>query len=163
MEIIQYTTQWVKGEVTQGRIAVGLAILSFIGFLYFTNFQQSFFKGMILPIILIQLVLIGYGGFQIVKRPKHIDKVIQEAKSEPIETIKNELKKAQKDDKTYTKLIPTWGILFVISLILFFVLKNDFWRGMSLGFVIWFCVAFIFDTFLHQRLKIYLKALEKLA
>lgn len=162
MEIIQHTTQWVKGEVMQGRIAVVLAIISFIAFLYFANFQQSFFKGMILPIVLIQMVLLGYGGFQLVKRPPHRDKVILEAQIQPNELLKKELLKAQNDDKVYSILIPIWAILFFVSLILFFVLKNDFWRGMSVGFIIWFLVAFIFDNFLHQRLKVYLSSLEQL-
>jgi hypothetical protein len=162
MEIIQYTTQWVKGEVIQGGIAVGLAIVSIISFFYFTDFQQSFYKGMILPIVLIQLVLLGYGGFQMTMRPKHIEKVSIGIQNQPIETLKNEIEKAKKDDKAYSRLKPIWAALFVLSLILFFVLKNDFWRGMSFGFVIWFCVAFIFDTFLHQRLKVYLSSLEQL-
>jgi hypothetical protein len=162
MEIIQYTTQWVKGEVIQGRIAVALAIISFIAFLYFANFQQSFYKGMILPIVFIQMVLLGYGGFQIVKRPSHIEKVAQEMQIQPGETLKKELLKAQNDDKVYSILIPIWAILFLVSLILFLVLKNDFWRGMSFGFIIWFLVAFIFDNFLHQRLKVYLSSLEQL-
>jgi len=163
MEIIKYTTQWVKGEVIHGKIAVALAIISFIAFLYFANFQQSFYKGMILPIVFIQMVLLGYGSFQIVKRPSHINKVAQEIKIQPAETLKKELLKAQNDNKVYSILKPIWAVLFVVSIALFFVLKNDFWQGMSFGFIIWFLVAFIFDTFLHQRLKAYLSSLELFA
>ena len=117
---------------------------------------------MILPFVLLQLVLLGYGGFQMMMRPKHIEKVSIGMQNQPKETLKNEKEKAQNDDKVYAKLKPIWAVLFVVSLVLFFVLKNDFWRGMSFGFMIWFSVAFIFDTFLHQRLKIYLSSLEQL-
>lgn len=163
MELIQHTTLWVKGEVTQGRIGVGLAVLSIFLFFYFASFQQTFYKGMIFPIVLIQLVLLGYGGFQLVKRPSHIDKVAQGVQLQPDETLKKELLKSQNDDRVYSKLIPTWAALLGVSLILFFVLKSDFWRGMSFGFVIWFSVAFVFDNFLHQRLRVYLFSLEQLA
>lgn len=162
MEIIQHTTQWVKGEVLQGRLVFGLGILSVIAFLYFANLQQSFYKGMIVPFILLQLVLLGYGGFQITMRPKHIEKVAQGMQSQPIETRQNEIEKAQNDDKVYSKLKPIWAVLFVVSLILFIVIKIEFWKGMSLGFMIWFIAAFVFDTFLHQRLKIYLTALQQI-
>lgn len=162
MEIIQYTTQWVKGEVTQGKIMATIGILTIIAFLYFANFQQSFYKGMILPFVLLQLVLLGYGSFQIFKRPQYIEKVRQEMQTQPAETIQKELQKAQNDSKVYAKLKPSWAILFVVSLVLFFVFTNEFWRGMSFGFVIWFGAAFVFDTFLHQRLNVYLSSLEKL-
>jgi hypothetical protein len=161
MDFIHHTIQWVKGEVLQGRIMLGIGILSIVGFLYFANFQQSFYKGMILPFVLLLLVLLGYGGFQVFMRPKHIEKVQQEIQINPENAHKIEFEKAQKDDKAYARLKPIWAVLFIVSLVLFFVLKNEFGKGMSFGFVIWFLVAFIFDSFLHHRLKIYLTALQQ--
>lgn len=162
MELINHTTQWVKGEVLQGRIGFSIGVLIAIAFLYFANFQQSFSKGMILPFIILQAILLGYSGFQMAMRPKHIEKVSQEIQANPKNAVQMEIEKSKKDDKVYSMIKILWAVLFVVSLLLFFVLKNDFGKGMSLGFVIFFVIAFIFDSLLHFRLKMYLSALLQL-
>lgn len=163
MHPITATTQWVKGEVLQGRIMFGLAILMIFSFFYFTDIQESFYRGMAWPFALLMLFLLGYGGFQMTMRPKHIEKVAQEVHSNPKVALKTELDKAQKDDLIYSRLKVIWVVLFFVSAILYFVMKLDFWKGMSLGFAGFFLAAFIIDTFLHHRLKTYLEALQKLA
>ena len=162
MDIIKHTTQWVNGEVLQGRIGLGIGIVIAISFFYFANFQHSFYKGMIVPFILLQLVLLGYSSFQMVMRPKHIEKVEQYLTVSREKAIHAEFEKSQKEDKVYSKLRLVWAGLFVVSLILFFLVANDYFKGMSFGFVVFFIVAYTFDTLLHLRLKTYLSALQNL-
>jgi len=162
MDIIKHTSQWVNGEVLQGRIGLGTGIVIAILFFYFANFQQSFYKGMIVPFILLQMVLLGYSSLQMVMRPKHIGKVEQYLTVSREKAKQAEFEKSQKDDKVYSKLRLVWVGLFVVSLILFFLLVNDYFKGMSLGFAVFFIVAYTFDTLLHLRLKTYLSALQNL-
>jgi hypothetical protein len=162
MDIITHVTQWVNGEVLQGKITIGLSILFTIAFLYFSDLQQSFYKGLAIPIILFQLVLLGYGAYQVTQRPTHIEKVSQGLRTQPQETLKAELTKAQKDDKTYSMVKIVWIAMVIILGALFFVINSDFWKGSSLGFALFFIGMFIFDGFLHQRLKTYLLAIESI-
>jgi len=162
MDLIKQTTHWVNGEIIQGRIGFAVGILIAISFLYFANFQQPFYKGMILPFVILQLVLLGYGSFQMVMRPKHIGKVEQGLTVSREKALRAEFEKSQKDDKVYSTLRLIWAGLFAVSLILFFMVVNDFFKGMSLGFVVFFIVAYIFDTVLHLRLKTYLSAMHNL-
>ncbi len=162
MNLIEHTTQWVKGEVLQGRIGFSLSILALICFLYFVNLQETFYKGIVLPFSLLLLVIMGYSSFQMIMRPKHIEKVQQELIINPEKAVQTELIKVQKDDAFFSKLKMVWAVLFVVSGILFFSLNNEFWKGVSLGFVGLFLVAYIFDSFLHHRLQTYLFALQKL-
>lgn len=160
MDIITQVTQWVNGEVLQGKITITLSILLSIAVVYFLNFQQSFHKGLIIPIALYLLVLLGYGLFQVTQRPAHIETVRQGMDMHPQKTITAELEKAQKDNKAYATVKVVWVVLIVIFGILFFMLKNDFWKGITLGSMLFFVGMFIFDSFLHQRLKPYLSALH---
>lgn len=162
MHIVYHATQWVKGEVMQGRIMFGLGILSLIAFFYFANLHQAFYKGMIVPVLLLQIILLGYGGFQLFKRPSYIEKVIIENHLNPSNAHINELEKAKKDDKIYGILKPIWALLFLVSMLLFVIFKGDFAIGMSFGFALWFVTAFICDWFLHHRLKTFLVALQQL-
>ena len=161
MDIINHTSQWVEGEVIQGRIMLGAGILAIIALFYFIDFQQLFYKGMILPFILLQLVLLGYGGFQIYMRPEHFKEIQQSIKINSQNALKAEIEKVQNDDKVYSWLRTLWAALFIVSLFLFLFFKNDFAREMSFGFAIWFLAAFICDSFLHHRLKCYLSQLQQ--
>ncbi|MCC5916480.1 MAG: hypothetical protein JJU02_04045 [Cryomorphaceae bacterium] len=160
MDIITHTTQWVNGEVLQGKITIALSILFAITLFYFLNFQQSFQKGLMIPISLYILVLLGYALYQVTQRPAHIETVRQGMQINPKETITAELKKAQKDNKAYSTVKVVWVAMIVIFGILCFVIKNDFWKGIAIGSILFFVGMFIFDGFLHQRLKPYLSALE---
>jgi hypothetical protein len=162
MDLLKHTIKWVNGEVLHGSIGLGIGILIAIAFLYSANFQQSFYKGMILPFVLVQFLLLGYGSFQILMRPKHSAKVEQSLSENPQMALKAELKKSLKDDSVYSKIRFFWAVLFVLSVILFFALANDFFKGMSLGFAVFFIVAYTFDTLLHLRLKTYLSALQNI-
>jgi len=162
MDLIKHTAQWVNGEVLQGKIGLGTGIVIAILFFYFANFQHSFYKGMIVPFILLQMVLLGYSSFQMAMRPKHIGKVEQYLTVSREKAKQAEFEKSQKDDKVYSKLRLVWVGLFVVSLILFFLLVNDYFKGMSLGFAVFFIVAYTYDTLLHLRLKTYLSALQNL-
>lgn len=162
MHTVHHVTQWVKGEVMQGRIMFSLGILSLIAFFYIANLHHAFFKGLIVPVLLLQIILLGYGGFQLFKRPSYIEKVRIENQLNPSNAHRIELEKAQKDDKIYGILKPIWALLFVVSMVLFVVLKEDFAKGMSIGFALWFVTAFVCDWFLHHRLKTFLAALQQL-
>jgi len=162
MDLIKHTISWVNGEVLQGKIGLVIGILIAVAFLYFVNFQQSFYKGMILPFVILQFILLGYSSFQILMRPKHIAKVEQSLTENPQMALKTELEKSLKDDSVYSKIRVFWAVLLVIAVILFFVLASDFYKGMSIGFVVFFIVAYTFDTLLHLRLKTYLLALQSI-
>ena len=162
VELLTHTTEWVNGEVLQGKITIGLSVMFTIAFLYFFNLQQSFFKGLIIPFVLFQLVLLGYGAFQVTQRPKHIQSVSQSMETQPQKTLYDALTKAQKDDKTYSTAKIVWVVMMIVLGVLFFIFKNDFWKGISLGFALFFIGMLIFDGFLHHRLKTYLSALESI-
>ena len=113
MDLIKHTAQWVNGEVLQGKIGLCTGIIIAISFFYFANFQYSFYKGMIIPFILLQVVLLGYSSFQMVMRPKHIEKVEQYFTVSREKAIHAEFEKSQKEDKVYSKLRLVWAGLFV--------------------------------------------------
>lgn len=160
MDVITHTAQWVNGEVLQGKITIALSIILALALFYFLNFQQSFHKGLMIPVSLYLLVLLGYGMFQVMQRPAHIEIVKQGMQSNPQGTITSELEKAQKDYKAYSTVKVVWVVMIVLLGLLLFVIKNDFWKGISIGFIIFFIGMFVFDSFLHHRLKPYLSALE---
>lgn len=162
MDLIEHTAIWVKGEVLQGRIMIvtGMA-LCLAGAAIFTS-DNTVLKGTLPPLILVILALCGYGGYQVISRPAHTGKLTEPYRSNPHQTIKNAYTKAQNDDKTYSLLKKVWITLALLSAASFFFFSSEYVNGLSLGFAGFFLGGLVIDSFLHQRLTVYMKALENL-
>jgi len=75
--------------------------------------------------------------------------------------VQSELKKALTGNKNYTTFKPIWAILIVVSVGLFFFFTKEYYKGLSLGLMILFIVFVIIDSLLHNRLKLYLNAIQE--
>lgn len=163
MNLIDFTTTWVKAEVLQGRIMLIIGVLVLVAAIAIFRSEHTLLRGMLIPIGLIVLILLGYGGFQVTSRPSHIDKVSQLYNEAPEKALEQELTKAQNDDKTYKTLKKVWVVLIVISALLFLVFSSLYLKGLSIGLIALFLTGLMLDSTLHYRLQIYLEQLEKLS
>jgi len=162
MELIKHTIQWVNGEVLQGKTMLVLGVIvGFAAFFVIRN-NNEILKGMLIPLGLITLILIGYGTMQVIVRPKHIPKVEEMYKSNPKQALETELGKAIKDDKTYSMVPYFWFTGIAIAGFIFFFTSQYYYKGLSIGLIGLFLTMLILDSTLQHRLVIYLKALKEL-
>lgn len=163
MNLLDHTTTWVRGEVYQGKIMIILGIVVLICFIALFKGNSDLLRGMTIPVGLVLLILFGYGGFQIIGRPPHINKVSELLEKSPEKVIEQEYTKAQKDNKTYSMLKKVWVSLIVVSALSYLVFSSNYLHGLSIGCVGLFFTTLLVDSILHQRLITYMRALEKLA
>jgi len=161
MNLLSNTKAWVNGEVLQGKIMVAIGILVLIAFIAVMRSQQPFLKGMLIPMGLLLVVTLGYGGFQIFGRPAHLMKVEQVYQDDPKNAQSMEYKKAVKDDKAYTTAKKVWPFLIVFSALCCYILVSPYLKGLSAGLIGLFLTTLIVDTILHHRLLVYLEYLSK--
>jgi len=162
MELIQYTSEWVKGEVNQGKIMLILGVvLLIISFFIFKN-TNEILRGMLIPFGLILLMFFGYGGYQIFSSPNKLTKVTESYKENAKDTIQNEYEYAQKGDKTFSLLKPIWALLIVAAVALYFIVSKDYFKGLAIGLIALFLTILIVDSILHYRLKTYLKGITEI-
>lgn len=162
MDFLQQLEIWAKGDALQGKLMLAIGILLSLAFIFILNGNNPLVKGMLIPLSLLILINIGYGGFLAFSRPKHIISTSKNYASNTTDTFKQELVKAKTDDKNYSTLKPIWAVLFVLSIVLYFIFTKAYYQGLSLGFMLLFLGFFLLDTFLHQRLKPYLNTLQEL-
>ncbi len=162
MELIQYTSEWVKGEVNQGKIMLILGVVLLIVIVFIFKNNNEILRGMLIPFGLILLIFLGYGGFQTFSRPNHLTKVTKSYKENTINTIQKEYEYAEKGDKSYTQLKPIWAILIVVSVALYFILSKDYFKGLAMGLMLLFLTTLILDSIMHNRLKTYLKGITEI-
>jgi ascorbate-specific PTS system EIIC-type component UlaA len=162
MELIKHTSNWVSGEVFQGKIMLVLGVIICVGALFILRNNNEILKGMLIPMALIILILIGYGSMQVIVRPKHVDIVSETHKNNPIQALEAELNKANKDDKSYSMAPYFWFVGIAIAAIVFFLSSQYYYKGLGLGLIGLFLTMLILDATLHHRLVIYLRALKTL-
>ena len=162
MELIKYTSDWVKGEIFQGKIMLGIGILLLIGSIAILKNNHEIFRGTLIPLGLILIIFFGYGSYQTFGRQSYMTKVAAVYKESPKKAIKQEYEQAIKDGKTFKLLKTTWAILIVISVIVYFIVSKDYFKGFAIGLIGLFLTALIVDSTLHYRLEIYLKGITEI-
>ena len=162
MELIKYTSEWVRGEVFQGKIMLVLGCLLFIAGISIFRSNNELMRGMLIPVGLIVFMLIGYGSMQTIVRPKHIQIVSKMSNGNSKLAIEKEHSKAIKDGNTYRILKVVWSICIVVAVILYFFFSQHYYKGLGIGLIGLFLSMLILDSVLHYRLGVYIKRLEEL-
>jgi hypothetical protein len=162
MELLDYTSNWVKGEVTQGRIMVFIAALVIVAAFAIFKSNHEILKGTLIPLTLVIVAIGGYGSFQIFGRPGHVQKVETIYNESPEKAIGAEYEKGLKDRKIYTMIKKVWAGIIILGGILFFVFSSHYFKGLSIGISILGIAGMLLDSTLHYRLETYITNLETL-
>jgi hypothetical protein len=157
----QYLQAWVVGETLQGRIMLIAGILLSIGAVLIFKSANPLLRGALIPLILLVAMNLGYGAV-LVARPTTSHSRADAYQIEPHQAMERELRKARRDEKYYASARPAWVVLTALSVMLFFVFKDNYFRGLSLGLTAMFFGALLIDSFLHVRLLVYIEALQHL-
>ena len=161
MEFIEYTNIWVKSEVTQARIMIGLGLLLLFVFYSIFRSQNELLKGALIPLGLLFGVLIGYGSYILYSRPVHAKESIALYQKSTFEAIEKEKVKHINDNKTGKTLIKyVYPILMIISVIALFILESQYYKGMAIGFLLLFISTYIIDSGFVSRSDAFLAFLN---
>lgn len=161
MDFLQQLQNFTKGDMQQGKWMIGLAVVILLplAFLLFKN-SLSLQKGMSIPFFLLFIINVGYGGYVLYSKPKHLAETEQQFQANPPQTLDSELQKVKADDKSYSILKYVWGACAVIFIAIYFIISKDYYKGLSLGFAGLFFGFLLIDSFFHQRLKLYSEILQ---
>lgn len=162
MDFIQQLQTWTKGEIAQGQVMVGIGTLLIPVILLIIRSNHVLLKGMLIPLGLLLLMNLGYGGFLILTRPGKMQQTTAQFHQNPSQMLEKELAKVNGDSRVFATLKPTWAILVIVATLLYFILTRDYYKGLSLGLIGMFWTLLTLDTFFHSRLKIYLNAIQEL-
>jgi hypothetical protein len=162
MNFTEQLAIWAKGDAIQGKIMLGLGLFLLLGLIFMVKSDNALLKGMLIPLTLLTFINLGYGSFLSFSRPNHLKQTQEQYKVNPSEVITQELTKAKRDNKNYAVIKPIEIILLIVSALLYFAFSKEYYRGLSMGLMVFFVGTLLLDTLLHQRLKPYLTTLESL-
>jgi len=141
MTFIQYATAWSKSEVTQGQIMVGIGVLVLVALVGILRSENELLRGSVIPLTLIVIAGIGYGGYVIYSRPAHVKTSIAAYKNSKEEAVKLEIQKHITDNnagKSLLKYVYPTGLILAALALLFvpggYYLCECGWRYLRLAF-----------------------------
>ncbi len=162
MTFIEHANTWVKNEVLQGRIMVGIGVLVLWTFIVIVKSQNEFFRGSLIPLGLLLFVLLGYGSYILYSRPAHVKESIELYQKSEKEAVAQEEIKHINDNKAGKTLMKIYPILAIISLATLFFGFAPYYKGMALGFSLLFISFYIVDNGFVSRSDLFLAFLATL-
>jgi len=163
MDFITYTNSWVKSEVTQGRIMIGVGVLLLFALYGIFRSENELLKGTVIPLGLLLAVLIGYGGYILYSRPAHAKESIAQYQKEQTIAIEQERTKHINDNKAGKTLMRfVYPLLMIVSALALFILPSPYYKGMAVGFVLLFVSTYIIDYGFVSRSDAFLSFLDTL-
>ena len=153
MEFTDYTNDWAKSEVLQGRIMMAIGIFLSIVFVAILRSDNVLLKGSMIPLSLLLAILLGYGSYMLYSRPAHAKEIIKLHQKSPDEAIKKEMAKHINDNKTGKVLMRVYPLLMLVSIGGLIFVSSPHYKGMAVGFALLFIAMFLIDNGFLSRLK----------
>jgi len=158
--MIEYTTNWVNGEVKQGWIMLVIGILlAIVAFTFWKN-SDILLRGTLIPISLATLICVGYGSNLIWGRPAKLASLKTEYGNDSAQTIQQEQARLIKEGGTYKITIMIWIALLIGSILAYLFVGNEFYKGIGVGLMIFSFTALMTDIFLSKRAGTYLEQIS---
>lgn len=162
MDLLKHTISWVQGDIMQARVMLIIGLLLLIAYVFIWKSSDAMLRGMIIPLSLVLLLLIGAGLAFPSARKKQLQKVELSIKENPDQAIKLEKERILKDKNAYLKFFIVWSIIITAGIVLFFLTQSPYSKGLALGILFFALSAFMVDGFLQQRSANYFKQIELL-
>ena len=161
MDFIEYTNAWVRSEVIQGRIMIGVGLLLLFVFFSIFRSQNELLKGILIPLGLLLLILIGYGSYILYSRPAHARKSISLYEKSREKAIEKEKVKHVNDNKAGKALLRyVYPTLMMLSALVLLFIPSPYYQGMAVGFVLLFASTYIIDYGFVSRSDAFLSFLD---
>lgn len=161
MELLKHTRYWVRGELLQGKVMISLGIAMLIIVLSCIRSQNELFKGMLIPLGVLIITNIAYGGYLSYSRTVHKTQIENEYFIAPQKTIESEIIKLEKDDESYQLMLSIYPILIIQAIMAVFFISTSYYKGLAMGCTLLFLTAYFIDSFLQYRLLAYLELLKR--
>lgn len=166
MNLIDYTINWIKGELFEAKLIVAFGVLTIIaGFLFWKIGTTAHAKALFIPLIVVGAIYSAIGGGMLYSNPKRMIELPQSYQQNKAEFAKSE--KNRVDDFQYgykiSKIVAT--VFFALTLIIFWTTKNSTWMGIGIALSYFAIAGLVVDYFSQERADIYyneiLKEIEK--
>lgn len=162
MTLLESATEWVNGEVTQGKVMLAAGILLLVAGYFLWQQGGSVSRGILIPLIVTVLVFFGYGGWLVGGRPAQLKDIEHRFEVDQAATIAAEQTRASGEVASYKQFKWAWVTILVVAVVGVVVISQPFFYGIALGLLLLGTSALTVDTYLSGRIGVYLEQIVSL-
>lgn len=156
MNLIDYTINWIKGELFEAKLIVTFGIFTILaGFMFWKIGTTPNAKALFIPLVVVGLIYSVIGGGMLYSNPKRMAELPQSYQRDKAEFAKLEKKRVEDFQYGYkiSKIVAT--IFFALTLIIFWTSKKPTWMGIGLALAYFALAGLVVDYFSQERADIY--------
>ncbi|MFD2581170.1 hypothetical protein ACFSR6_01620 [Pedobacter vanadiisoli] len=162
MNLLDYTTNWIKGELLEAKLILSFGFLTILtAFLFWKIGATPHAKALIIPLLFAGVIYSMIGGAMLYSNAKRMVELPEGFQKDKLEFAKSEKKRV--DDFQYgykiSKVVAT--VFFLFTLAIFWSTKNPTWMGIGIGLAYFALAGLIVDYFSQERADIYYDAILK--
>lgn len=158
MEFINYTNQWIKGEIFEAKLIIAFSfatILIALLFYYLGTTQNA--KALLFPFIIVGIFFFSIGAGMLYSNSKRPTEFFQAYKSNEIEFVKSEKNRVEKFVSWYP--ITRWVMagLGLLGVVIFIFWQTPIGRAIGIALILTMLTTYIIDHFSEERAHNYYK------
>ncbi len=160
MNLIDYTTNWVKGELFEAKLIFAFGLVTILtGFLFWKIGTTPNAKALFIPFILVGSIYAAIGGEMMYSNTKRMIELPQNYLQGEAAFAKSEKKRVNDFQYGYkvSKIVAT--IFFILTLIIFWTTKNPTWMSIGITLTYFALAGLVVDYFSQERADIYYKTI----
>lgn len=162
MNLIDYTLDWIKGEVFEAKLILAFGLVTIIaGFLFGKTGTPPNAKALFVPLLVVGCIYSAIGGGMLYSNSKRVTEFPRQYNHDTLEFAKIEKKRV--DDFQYgykvSKIVAS--LFFAVTLVLFWTTKNPTWTGIGIALSYFALAGLVIDYFSQERADIYYAAIMK--
>ena len=161
MEFIQYTLNWIKGEIFESAIIAFVGLLIVVSSMLFWILGSTpYARALVIPLLIAGLIPLVMGVTGVITNKNKIKSYQMAWEQDSQKFILTEKERVESFDKIFKYTYPFAIIFVIIGAILFFLIYSAHWKAISLTMMLIGLMAYFVDHFAAERAEIYLNHIK---
>jgi glucose uptake protein GlcU len=156
MELIQYTQDWIKGELFEARLitlfSITLIVIALL-FYFFGNTPNA--KAMLFPLIFVGIIFTSVGVGMLYSNSKRTDEFKLAYQDNPQEFASSEKARCEVFMPWYSTSRWIVSIIGILGVLIFIFWSTPIGRAIGVSLILITLMAFVVDHFSEERANIY--------
>lgn len=156
MNLIDYTTNWVRGELFEAKLIVAFGILTVVLAILFGKVGTTpNARALFIPLILVGSIYAMIGSGMLFSNNKRLVEMPQSYRADKAAFAQSEKKRVEDFQYQYTisKIVAT--ACFALTLCVFWLSKNPTLLGVGIALSLFGLAGLVVDHFSEERARIY--------
>ncbi|WP_025764461.1 hypothetical protein [Dyadobacter tibetensis] len=162
MKYLQLLERWTRQSIQDAKLMILLGSLAagatFISWVW----PSAFSDGLSLPLGLLALFLLFYGGFTLKNRPKIGGALSKAFHESPKAALNAEKRRVLQHRNSQYKVLGSWGLIIIAGFTGYLLALSEYLQGLAVGFIVLGAILLMSDLWSLKRLKSYAESLESL-